>query len=289
MLDNEVFTEAMRPEDWTHLAGNGAAARAKSVGLRRTRYAGIVGGTAAAVVGAAVIAGTLGLGLGGGSAASAASPAASGTPTKSGPVTMAEVFAQWKTCPDSQLTVANLGPTDPADLQQRWRDACHRYEGTLSALLPSYEVTPDMASISQPGGSNPDWRDYENPAYVVPAGYTPHMNPNLYRVVSSDGSITSVMIRASRYVDIKPISGEQVTLSNGLKATLGLGSTDFLKKGDKGYGIFILDGSKSFLMTASGSLVGTASTPTPNFDFKTLVMSPQFAQMVTQSLAEPES
>ncbi|MEY9858644.1 hypothetical protein ABH935_004259 [Catenulispora sp. GAS73] len=284
MLDNEVFTEAMRPEDWTHLAGTGAAARAKSVGLRRTRYAGIAGGTAAAVVGAAVIAGTLGFGGG-----SAASPTSGADTTKSGPVTMASIFAQWKTCPDSELTVVNLFPGDPADLQQRWRDACHRYEGTLSALLPSYEVTPDMGSIKQPEGSNPDWRDYENPAYVVPAGYTPHMNPNIYRVVSSDGSITSVMIRAYRRVDMKPLSGEQVTLPNGMKATLGLGAGDFLNKGDKGYGIFILDGTKSFLMTAGGSSIGKTSKPTPNFDFKTLVMSPQFAQMVTQALAEPEN
>ena len=284
MRDNEPFTEAMRPEDWTHLAGTGAAARAKSIGLRRTRYAGIAGGTAAAVLGAAALVGTLG--FGGGAAASAASGA---TPTKSGPVTMATDFEKWKTCPDSELTVANLLPSDPADLQQRWRDACHRYEGTLSALLPSYEVTPDMSRITQPEGSNPDWRDYENPAYVVPAGYTPHMGPNLYRVVSSDGSITSVTIRAYIRVDMKPISGEQVTLPNGMKATLGLGTTDFMTKGDKDYGIFILDGSKSFVMSASGSEIGKTYKPTPNFDFKALVMSPQFAQMVTQSLAEPES
>lgn len=286
MRDNELFTEAMRPEDWTHLAGTGAAARAKSIGLRRTRYAGIAGGTAAAVAGAAVIAGTFGFGFGSGSAASAASGA---TPTKSGPVTMATVFERWKTCPASELTVAASAPKDLRDKQQADRDACRRYEGTLSALLPSYEVTPDMGVISQPDGSNPDWRDYENPAYVVPSGYTPHMSPNLYRVVSSDGSITPLMIRAYSRVDMKPISGEQVTLPNGLKATLGLGTTDFMNKGDKGYGIFILDGSKSFVMTAGGSEIGKTSKPTPNFDFKTLVMSPQFAQMVTQSLGEPES
>ena len=284
MLDHEVFTEAMRPEDWTHLAGTGAAARAKSVGLRRTRYAGIAGGTVAAVAGAAVIAGTLG--FGGSSSAALASGADS---TTSGPVTMASVFAHWKTCPDAELTVVNLLPTDPADLQQRWRDACHRYEGTLSALLPSYEVTPDMGSIKQPDGSNPDWRNYENPAYVVPAGYTPQMSPNLYRIVSSDGSITSVMIRAYRRVDMRPIGGEQVDLLNGMKATLGLGVTDFMNKGDKGFGIFILDGTKSFVMTAGGSSLGKTFKPTPNFDFKTLVMSRQFAQMVTQALAEPES
>jgi hypothetical protein len=86
-----------------------------------------------------------------------------------------------------------------------------------------------------------------------------------------------------------PAPGEQVTLPNELKATLSLGTTDFMNKGDKGYGIFILDGSKSFVMTASGGDIGKPSKPTPNFDFKTLVMSPQFAEMVKQSLAEPES
>ncbi|MEZ0108541.1 hypothetical protein ABH920_002542 [Catenulispora sp. EB89] len=285
MLDNEVFIEATRPEDWTHLAGTGAAARAKSVGLRRTRHAGIAGGTAAAVVGAAVIVGTLGFG-----GSSAASPASSGSSTKSGPVTMADVFARWKTCPDSELTVAASAPKDLRDQQQAERDACRRYEGALSALLPTYEITPDISFFSQPSGSNPDWPDYENPAFVVPAGYMPHMTPNLYRVVSSDGSISSVMIRAYRRVDMKPISGEQVTLPNGMKATLGLGTGDFMNKGDKGYGIFILDGTKSFLMTASAGDIGKPSSKSsPNFDFKALVMTPQFAHLVTQSLAEPES
>lgn len=286
MHDNEVFTEAMRPEDWTHLAGTGAAARAKSVRLRRTRYAGIAGGTAAAFVGAAVIAGTLG--FGGGSAASAASAGPGGAPAKTGPVTMSSLFEWWKTCPDEALTVAGSAPKDLRDLQQAERDACHRDIATLSELLPSYEITPDVASIVHPDGTPLDMPAFENPSYVVPTGYQPHMTPNLYRVVSPDGTTTSLMIRAYKHVDMKPIGGEQVTLSNGLKATLALG-TGFMNKGDKGYGIFILEGDKSFIMTASGNNGGKAHEPTPNFDLKTVVMSPQFASMAAAALAEPES
>lgn len=283
MHDHEAFTEALRPEDWTHLAGTGAAARAKSVGLRRTRYAGIAGGTAAAVAGAVILAGTLG--FGGGAAVSAASNSSS---TKSGPVTMADVFQQWKTCPTSELTVASTAPKDLRDQQQAERDACRRYIGALSELLPGYEITPDVASISHPDGTPLDMNAFENPRYVVPAGYKPHMIPNLYRVVSPDGTTTSVMIRAYNRVDMKPLSGQQITLSNGLKATLALG-TDFLNKGDKGYGAFILDNGKSFLMSVGGSGSGKSFKPEPNFDLKALVVTPQFANMAAASMAEPDS
>lgn len=291
MRDDEVFDEVMRSEDWTYLAGTGAAARARSVGLRRTRYAGIAGGTVAAVVGAAVIAGTFGIGIGGvGGAGGSTVSAASGgvSTTVPSPVTMNAVFQQWKTCPDSELTVAPTAPKDLRDHQQSLRDACRRDIAALSALLPTYDVTPDVAGIEHPSGTPLTMRDFENPAFLVPAGYKPYMSPNLFRVVGTNGTTSSVMIRAYRHADdFKPMSGERVTLSNGLQATLTLG-TDLSNKGDKGYGIFIASGGKSFVMTAAGS-TGSAAGQKPNFDFKTVAMSPQFADLVAEALAEPES
>lgn len=285
MLDEDVFTEATRLEDWVHLAGTGPAARARSVGLRRTRHLGIAGTTAAAAVGAAVIVGTFGIGVGRSSATPAAAgpAAAKSAPSTSQGAAMSTYFERWKSCPDSELTVASTAPPDLIAQQQALRDACHRYTSALSALLPGYEIVPDVANVGYAPGRAHNPQDFENPAFVVPPGDVPHMSPNDFRVVGKDGATTWVHVRASnRDEDMKPISGEQVALHNGLKATLTLG-TGVRTKDDKGYEIYILWEGKTFSMSAA------SSGPKPGFDFKALVMSPQFADMVAQALAEPES
>lgn len=294
MPDKDFFTEATRLEAWTHLAGDGAAARARSTGLRRTRYAGIAAGTSAVAVGVVAIAATFGVGAGGGGAADAGGlggPALSAgahgpmtTPTKQAPAkgTMGALFEQWKTCPDSELTVKNSLPQDPPNLQQAWRDACHRDVATLSALLPDYDVTPAVSGYGLPHGAPANALPptyFDIPASVIPAGYTPNMGPSLYRIVGKDGVTSKVIIRAYGHDDeTKPLTGEAITLPNGLRGWLTLG-TD-VTKGRPGYEIYILSHGKTFYMYATGQ---------PNYDFKALVTSPQFADMAAEALAEPES
>ncbi|MEY9934994.1 hypothetical protein ABH926_009665 [Catenulispora sp. GP43] len=288
MHDDDIFTGATRTEDWTHLAGTGAAARAKSAGLRRTRYAGIAGVTAAVgavAVGVVAIAGTFGGGAGSVASGapvarltSPASPASPASSTSQAPAkgTMGALFEQWKSCPDSELSA------QPADLQQRWRDACRRDMATLTALLPGYDVTPAVASIDLPKGV--PVKDYlgpekfNDPSFVIPAGYTPHMGTAAYRIVGKDGVTSTVLIHAlGRDDKTKPGTGEAVTLPNGLEAWLVLG-TD-LPAGGPGYEIYILNHGKTFYMFTTGQ---------PDFDFKSLVMSPQFADMAAKALAAPE-
>jgi hypothetical protein len=173
-----------------------------------------------------------------------------------------------------------LLPGDPPDLQQRWRDACRRDITTLYALLPGYEITPDVTGIAHPHGSLLDMGKFEDPAYVVPDGYTPQMGPNLYRVVARNGTVTSVTIRASsRDNPAKPISGEEVTLPYGLTATLAVNS-DIRKKNDTGCEIYVRSGEKTFVMVSPAH---------PNFDFRAVATSARFAQLITQALAAPES
>jgi hypothetical protein len=299
MPDKDVFVEATRLEDWAHLAGDGASARAKSVGLRRARYAGFAGATAvtaAVAVGVVAIAATFG---GSGSSAAVAGTPAEHTPAKvtvtsppaSPPTsaksqapakgTMGALFEQWRNCPDSELVVVNSLPQDPPHLQQAWRDACHRDVATLSALLPGYDVTPAVATIVTPKESNPadglSPHAFDDPEFVIPTGYVPHMGPAIYRIVTEDGDTTDVFIHALNRDDrTKPATGEAVTLPNGLRAWLTLGTN--LSDGHPGYEIYILDKGHTFYMFTG---------PKPNFDFKALVTSPQFAEMAAQSLAEP--
>jgi hypothetical protein len=298
MHDNDIFTSATRAEDWTHLAGTGAAARAESGRLRRRRYAGIGGataGVAAVAVGVVAIAGT----FGGGSAAYTPAPAAptSAVSKPAAPVTspahpasstsqapakgtMGALFEQWKSCPDSELR-ADAAPGDPADLQQRWRDTCHRTIAALTALLPDYEVTPAVASIGLPKDVPP--QDllspglFDAPSFIVPPGYTPHMGIATYRVVSKDGASSEVFIHGlGREDKSKPSTGEAVTLPNGLSAWLTLGTA--LATGQPGYEIYILNQGKTFYAFTLGK---------PDFDFKSLVTSPQFAEMAAKDLAAP--
>lgn len=296
MYDEEAFKNAARVEDWTALAGSAATARAKSAGLRRTRYAGIVGVTAAVTVGAAAIAGTFGTGSADGSAVSPGAgrgPAAvasstpaparttsSATPRVYAKGTMGELFQQWKSCPDAEMRAERVLPEDPKDLQQRWRDACRRNMSTLSAMLPGYDVTPGVIGINTPGlhpTYTPD--KFDDPSFVIPAGYTPHMGPNVFRTVGPDGTTSSLLIRAyGRDDNTRPATGEEVTLPNGLKGRLTLGTE--LQPGENGYELYILDHGKTFY---------TVSWKKPNFDFKALVMSPQFADMAARALAAPES
>jgi hypothetical protein len=288
VFENTVFKDTMRAEDWTHLAGNGAAARAKSVGLRRVRYAGVAGATVAVAVGVTAIAGTFGGGNSPVQAGSVAVPTkvASSSPAPSPatspapvPGTMGAVFEQWKSCPDSELTVEGTLPQDPPHLQQNWRDACRRDIATLSALLPDYDVTPAVSAVKAPATMNP--HVFDNPSFVIPSGDVPNMGPNLYRIVGKDGVTTNVTIRAYNQDDnTKPISGEDITLSNGLKARLTLG-TDLQHKGQLGYEIYILSQGKTFYMVSWGSH--------PNFDFKAVATSPQFADLAAKALAEPDS
>lgn len=299
MPDKDVFVEATRLEDWTHLAGNGAAARAKSVSLRRARYAGYAGATAATAavaVGVVAIAGTFG--GSGGSAVIAGKPAKTHTPAKvtSPPTspapttsqppaegTMGALFEQWKSCPDSELTVVNTMSQDPPHLQLNWRDACHRNVATLSELLPDYQVTPGVASIVTPKDASPGDiftpNVFDDPKFVIPAGYEPHMGTALYRVVAKDGDTTKVYIHGVNRVDGgKPPNSEAVTLPNGLQAWLALDAK--LADGQPGCEIYILDKGHTFYMLTAAQ---------PNFDFKKLVTSPQFADMAAKALAEPES
>ncbi|MBS2550001.1 hypothetical protein KGQ19_24355 [Catenulispora sp. NL8] len=300
MRDEDVFDEAVRTEDWTHLAGSAADARAKSVRLRRTRYAGIAGATTAVAVVAAVVAGSLGAGAAGGRAISAtpggaqpvkaatspkaAAPSSSESPAAPAKGTMGALFEQWKSCPDSELTAVNALPQDPPHLQQAWRDACHRDVATLSALLPDYDVTPAVASIGTPSSVasesiNPT--SFNDPSFVIPPGYTPHMGPSTYRIADKNGAATEVVIRAYNQNDnTKPANGEQVTLPNGLQGVLVL--NDNPAHGQLGYEIYILDKGHTFYMFVMGP-------GKPNFDFKALATSPQFADMAAKALAEPES
>lgn len=193
---------------------------------------------------------------------------------------MGALFQQWKSCPDSELSA------DPKDLQQRWRDACHRDVATLSALLPDYDVTPGIAAIEVPKNVRP--RDvlspepFDNPSFVVPAGYTPHMGPSMYRIVDQNGAATKVVIRAYSTDDgTKPATGQAVTLPNGLHGWLTLG-TDLDNSGRPGYEIYIMDHGKTFYMF-------TLTPGKPTFDFKAVATSPQFADMAAKALAEPES
>ena len=299
MSDKDIFIEATRLEDWAHLAGDGAAARAKSVSLRRARYvgfAGVTAATAAVAVGVVAIAGTfggsgrsttiLGTSAGAHTTAKVTSPPTSppSSPTSQVPAkgTMGALFEQWKSCPDSELTVVNTLPQDPPHLQQNWRDACRRDVATLSALLPDYEVTPAVASIGTPKNTNPHDlltpNVFDDPKFVVPAGYTPHMGTAIYRIVDKKGDTSKVYIHALNRDDrTKPATGEEVTLPNGLQAWLTLG-TD-LTPGRPGYEIYILSKGYTFYMFTNVQ---------PNFDFKTLVTSPQFADMAAKALAEPE-
>lgn len=303
MPDKDVFVEATRLEDWTHLAGDGAAARAKSVSLRRARYAGFAGvtaATAAVAVGIVAIAGTFG---GSGSSAAIAgtpaghtpakvtvtsptSPASSApsSPTSQAPAkgTMGALFQEWKSCPDSELTVVNSLPQDPPHLQQAWRDACRRDVATLSALLPGYEVTPAVSAVMTPKDRVPDDSltpsAFDDPKFVIPAGYTPHMGAAIYRIANKDGDTSKVFIHALNRPDGgKPANSEAVTLPNGLQAWLTLGTNP---ANTPSYEIYILSKGHTFYMF---------TTSPPNFDFKTLVMSPQFADMAARALAEPES
>jgi|GEM_PF-4532283 len=299
MPDKDAFIEATRLEDWKHLAGDGAAARAKSVRLRRARYAGFAGVTAvtaAVAVGIAAIASTFG--GSGGSAAIAGTPAghtpakvtvtSSASPPSSAPSsatshapakgTMGALFEEWKSCPDSELTVVNTLAQDPPHLEANWRDACRRDVATLSALLPGYEVTPAVASIATPKETNLSPYAFDDPKFVVPAGYTPHMGTAVYRIVNKDGATTKVYIHALNRVDgSKPATGEAVTLPNGLQAWLTLGTN--LAAGQPGCEIYILSKGHTFYMLTSAQ---------PNFDFKKLVTSPQFADMTAKALADPE-
>lgn len=286
MHDEDVFTEATRVEDWTHLAGSGAEARAQSSRLRRTRYAGIAGATTAAAVAVAAIASTFGPGGADGSTASAVtsvtSPASPAHTTSQPPAkgTMGALFQQWKSCPDSQLSAAEQ------DLTRRWRDACHRDVATLSALLPDYDVTPAVSGIEVPKNVRP--ADllapdlFDHPSFVVPAGYTPQMGPSLYRIADQHGVTTKVVIRAYGHDDqTRPATGQAVTLPNGLHGWLALG-TALDDRGRLGYEIYILDHGKTFSMF-------TLSGTTMSFDFKAVATSPQFADMAAKALAEPES
>ncbi|WP_194926007.1 hypothetical protein [Catenulispora pinisilvae] len=306
MRDEEVFNEAVRTEDWTHLAGSAADARAKSVRLRRTRYAGIAGATTAVAVVAAVVAGSLGFGDAGGRAVSATpggarpakvassskaaapssseSSASSAAPTAPAKGTMGALFEQWKSCPDSELTVVNALPQDPPHLQQAWRDACRRDVATLSGLLPDYDVTPAVASIGTPAtvaGESLNPTLFNDPSFVIPPGFTPHMGPSSYRIEGKDGVASEVVIRAYNHDDnTKPAGGEQVTLPNGLKGVLVLGTP--VQGNHINYEIYILDKGQTFYMFL-------LSPGKPNFDFKALATSPQFAGMAAKALAEPES
>lgn len=299
MRDEEVFNEAVRTESWTHLAGSAADARAKSVRLRRTRYAGIAGATTAVAVVAAVVAGSLGAGdvssravsaaPGGAQPAKAASsPKAappspsesSAAPTAPAKGTMGALFEQWKSCPDSELTAMNALPQDPPHLQQAWRDACRRDVATLTALLPGYDVSPAVASVGVPPGDHTLPTVFNDPAYVIPPGFTPHMGPSIYRIAGKGGVTSEVVIRAYNHDDnTKPANGEPVTLPNGLKGVLVQGTP--IPGNHLTYEIYILDKGHTFYMFLMGDK--------PNFDFKALATSPQFADMAAKALAEPES
>lgn len=250
---------------------------------RRRRVARAVGGTAAVLavgVGIAAVSGRFGTDSPALTTAGqvAAQPGSAAAPAPT--TTMGEIFRQWAQCPDSALTIVASVPGDPPDLQQRLRDACRRDVATLSALLPGYEITPDVTNIVVPHGSPLDMGKFENPAYVVPAGYLPQMGPNLYRVVARNGDVTSVTIRASsRDNPAKPISGEEVTLPFGRTATLAVNS-DIHKKNDPGCEIYVKSGGNTFFMESPAN---------PNFDFRTVVTSAKFASLITQALASPES
>jgi len=250
---------------------------------RRRRMVRAVGGTAAALavgVGVATASAVFGADSPALTAAGQVSAPPGSATTPAPPTTMGEIFQQWAHCPDSALTVVNLLPGDPPDLQQRWRDACRRDITTLSALLPGYEITPDVTDIAHSGNSPLDMGKFENPAYVVPAGDTPLMGPNLYRVVARNGDVTSVTIRASSRDNLaKPTSGKQVTLPGGLTATLAVRSGN-REKNDTGCEIYVKNGNKTFVMLSPAN---------PNFDFQAVATSAPFAQLIAQALAAPES
>lgn len=298
MRDDEVFHEAMRAEDWTHLAGNGAAARARSVALRRTRYAGIAGATAAVAVGAVVVGGVFGSGAGRPTPASGpvtavslASPGSPGTPSGAAATTasqgsgkypagtMGAVYERWKTCPDEELRVLNFLPTDPKDLQQRWRDACHRDMATLTALLPGYEITPDLTGMSTPPDDPGHPGAFRDPSFVLPPGYKPTMGPTDYRVVDESGGTTRISICAfGRDDHTKPGQGENVTLPNGLTGWLTLGTDE--RQGSPLYELYVQDKGRTFYVAAAG---------VPDFDFTALVTSPKMSALITAAMARPES
>lgn len=307
MSDKDVFIEATRVEHWTHLAGTGAAARARSASLRRTRYAGAAGATAATAavaVGVAAIAGAFG-GSGGSKITAGtlvtvhptakitsrpSSPPSSppAGPSSQAPVkgTMGALFEQWKSCPDVELVVVNELSQDPANLQQARRDACRRDVATLSALLPGYDVTPAVATVgtSTSGPTTVLGPGYfDNPSAVIPPGYTPRMGTATYRIVAKNGVTSKVFIHALDHDDkARPATGAAVTLPNGLQAwlTLGAGISTGISKGRPVYEIYILSQGRTFYFFTIDQ---------PNFDFKTLVTSPQFAAMAAEALAEPET
>lgn len=299
MRDEEMFQAAGRAQDWAPLAGTGADARARSVVLRRTRYAGVAGATAAVAVGAVAVAGALGPGNGAGRGGASIVAGSHGTPTAvvsssaptaartTAPVpgTLGAVYERWKSCPDSELTVVNFLPSDPKDLSQRWRDACHRDMATLTALLPGYDVTPALSGFSgaesEVAKYNPD--QLKDPSLVLAPGMVPHMGPNSYRIVGKDGTTREVVIRAyGQDEKIKPLTGEEVTLANGMKGWLTLGTELEIENGQPavGYELYVLDHGRTFYMSVIRK---------PQFDFEKLVMSPQFGQLITEALAEPES
>lgn len=287
---------AVRPEEWVHRSGTGAAARGRWRRMRRARYATTVG-TAAAVTGVAVLVAST-FGGGGASEASpeggathhtSAAPAKTAIPkspatSAAAKQTMASYYDKWKTCPSGELTVApsQPGATVPPTSTKVWIDACDRMMVTLSALNTGADVSPAPSSWYLPDAHTlpPSTLGRDDPA---PAKAVPHMGPSVYRIEDSRGTVVLSFHSSAAHESDPPAGSTSVTMFDGLRAWFAPPKPNAYGKAAGGE--FYVENAKG--QDAYALLLSSPSAYTTE-EFKALVTNPAFEHMMAANLAEPD-
>lgn len=288
-------------EEWTRLSGTGAAARGRSRRMRRTRYAATAG-SAVAVTGVAVLVAST---FGGGGGTSAAAPAggvthhSSPAPAVSSPApavprspakttpsqqTMASYYDKWKTCAVENLTAGPdyPGAVAPPATTKAWVDACHRMVGALSALNPAADVSPAPSGWRIPDVHTTPPTGELGRDDPVPAHATPTVGPAEYRIEDAKGTIVLAFHSSGGHDGDHRADAVPVAMVDGLRAWFsGPSSAGQLTNPAEFYVAKANGPGDAYVL-----LLSAPSTYTTE-DFKALVTSPGFEQMMAGNLAEP--